>query len=146
MALHIPLLSDAEIEAGVTSDGTPLPPVPVPTSPSDLPPERSEPLVVGTSKEKLLYWWDWDHGDVQLWIPGPPAPQPIPNASLETNSFYGPFPDYTLTRRLFWSRVDYQRLDGGGTYTRAETTTEGMSSTEETSISAELNVGSRNSV
>jgi hypothetical protein len=140
MALHIPLVSQAELEAGATADGTPLPTIPIPASPGDLPPDVSPPIVIGTTEEQLMYYWDWDHGNVQIWIPGPPAPQQIPGHGM-TDSFYGPFPTYTLTHRRYWTQVDYQQVSGAGHYTRSETTTEGMSSTESSSISAELGVG-----
>ena len=87
---------------------------------------------------------DSDHSDGHQWIAGPPAPGPIPGTNGNTNSFYGPFPEYVVTYRRFWQRMDPQLIMAGrgpaAGYTRSVMVTQGMSTTNSTSLSAEMGV------
>lgn len=122
------------------------PTIPVPSSFLDLPPVDGPRAVISTSPTKFMLWWDFDHADTQLWIPPPPpGQQPIPGTRGGINYYYGPpIPDYTLTHRQYWHMLDHQLIGAGasppGGYTRHEVVTEGMSSTETTTLSGELGV------
>jgi hypothetical protein len=140
MAQDPTVFSIAPSVLGRTPNSTPYPDPPVPANWNDRPPKISPRTVVGTTTEKLAYWWDYDHGSTRFFIPGPPAPQPIANQGGQTNYFYGPFPDYTLTYRIYWQQLDLQRLGPGAVYSYSDSVTVGMSSTTKESLSAELGV------
>lgn len=135
-------LSSDHIAEGKLGDGTPLPPIPVPKSVLDQPPKFSDRIVVATNPtEKLLLWWDYDHGDIQFWIPNVVGAQfgGLPGSTI--NYFYGPpIPDYTLTYRRYWQQLDYQAMGAGTSYNAVEQITHGVSTTDSQSLSAELGV------
>ena len=88
-------------------------------------------------------WWDSDHSDGHQWIAGPPAPGPIPGTNGNTNSFYGPFPEYVVTYRRFWQRMDPQLIMAGrGPVAGYVMVTQGMSITvsDETTLQKTWNL------
>ena len=112
--------------AGLASLNLPTPSVPKPTSPTDLPPETSDTLVVSKNPTTDLYVL----GGSGAWCPVsslPPAVTPFPSP------VYAQFSTY-------WKQIGSAVLTGPQTYTKSVSYTTGMSTTDSTTLSAEFGI------
>lgn len=122
--------------------GSPLPPVPKPANPNDLPSD-SEPIILSTSDWKLNLWWDDDHTSTRFWVADKMTPDGQQGNAYSRNNvvwYYGDHPDYLLTCRRFWKRADFQILASGISFSKTLTMTYGISRTETETLSAEFGV------
>lgn len=133
------ILHDA-INRALSADGSPLPPFPV-INLNEQPPEQSDRITLGTSSARLGLRFDSMHSsdggmvDDTLW-------RHFPNSDwvIEGYDEGSSRPDYTLTLRRYWQRVDWTQVPALGSFERTYDAQYGLSTTTTQSISAELGV------
>jgi hypothetical protein len=125
------------------SPGSPLPVIPKPTGLGDRPSD-SPRIVVSTTKEKLNVLWDCDDNSSQFYVIDPDPSNSVVSNNAQPSSvmieWWGGRPDYTLTMRRYWTIADWTQVVYADTYTKSLTETYGVSTTETTSLSAEIGV------
>lgn len=124
--------------------GDPLPSLPTFSSLDDDGPDTSSPAVVATTTDRLLLFADSDNSSNWAWVADTPGvTNPLGPAVLADYWGGSSQPQYTLTLRHFWQKVDgsYTRVNPGATFTQSVTQTSGISTTDESSLAAELSVG-----
>jgi len=112
----------------------------IPPSPETFPdvlPQVTDPWVVSEATPPTQYrlWWDWVHGDQQCWIPAPGQP------GSEAISYSSPLPSYNIYVRRYWSQLDSCALQPGTSFSRTNSITTGVSTTDSQSLSYQLGVG-----
>jgi hypothetical protein len=133
----LPSVSDLEIDKPQLisslddlSSNLPAPRAPKPTSPTDYPPKTSEERIVSTNPVTGLYVLVDKFN--QYW----------PIANLPFNAHLTPpfaTPTY-IQLSTYWERIGIATVTGPQTYTYSESFTTGMSTTDATTLSAELGV------
>jgi len=108
-------------------DDVKLPKIPVPSGPLDLPPQTSDyvQVAVNPTQKLLLEWASGGFFDPKDLIIGVLSPA---------------VPDYTLVYRLYWNQAAYQQASGPQDFIYTADVTEGMSTTDSTTISGEFGV------
>lgn len=104
-------------------------------------PAESTPQTQGTSPERLMLVTKL--GKINIWVPDQPGvKRPGTDEVLLEFTKGGQPAEYTLTWRQYWRQVpnSYTHIPPGGGYTKAYTTTHGISRTDSESISGELGV------
>ena len=107
-------------------------------------PEKTKPVVVSTSDQRLKLWANSDNSSKNAWVPdivGQPGSPPF--VPILMNYWDGKPPiDYTLTMRHFWRMVPntFTHIQPGGGFDKLYTVSHGISTTDAHSISAELGV------
>lgn len=124
------MLSHAEV-----ASQTNLPPIPLPTGPDDLPPAVSPSIVVSTNDIPLfIYFWGDegpDHGSYFA----------VTTANTPPLSLSPSFPSPSrIAYNRYWLNAGNYIIVGPQTFSQSITTTEGMSVTDSTTLSAEVGV------
>lgn len=121
-----------------------LPPFPELTSLNQELPQQTDPVVIGTSSERLYLFANSDNSSKSAWVPDIPGePGRPPFVPILLSYWDGKPPiDYTLTLRQFWRQVPstYTHVPQGGGFEKTYTTLHGVSTTDTQTISAELGV------
>lgn len=120
-----------------------LPPLPVIENLNMKLPERTDPVIIGTTPLRLNLFADSDNSSRNTWvsdIPGEINPQ---TNSVLQNYWDGNSPlDYTLTLRHYWRLVEstYSTIHPGMGYTKSYILTHGVTAEDAQTLSAELGV------
>jgi hypothetical protein len=112
--------------------GIPVPPIPKPANADDTPDSPSASIIVATNDAtKLLLWYNSKHSSDEGWV----------DSTHEIGPWYsGLPPNYQLQYRRYWQLLDYQRMGGGVSFDKTVSVTNGVSTTDAVSMSAELGI------
>jgi len=133
---EVPLATAEEARGAVASvdvlDPSSYPPVPKPANKDSFPPQKSPEILVSTHDIAVfLYFWG-DKGESQG------AYVPAVAEGLATNP---PFPvPSKIAYKRYWMNTGSYQLIGPQHFSKAITTTQGMSKTKSTTLSAELGI------
>lgn len=119
-----------------------LPPFPELASAMDNLPNRTDPVIVATSTDRLFLFANSDNSGKNAWVPDIPNQPGLKPFEPTMLSYWDKKPplDYTLTMRRFWRLVPntFTHVQPGGGFKKSYTVTHGISTTDSQTISAEM--------
>lgn len=141
-SIEIPRSHRATVSQAVRAvGGSPLPPIPVPSSSSDLPPIESAHMVLSDSGTRLGLFFEATKGGGSGWVADAPNTS-FPGSAVTLVNYDGSWtaPDYKLTLRRFWRRKEYTQVPPGQSFSQTYELQYGVSTTNSVTLSAELGV------